>query len=97
MSFYVYMVASKRNGTLYIGQTNSLNRRIWEHKSGNGCKFTSDYTVNMLVWYEAHDSRASAKLREARMKKWNRAWKLRLLEENNPNWRDLYEDLSPLD
>ncbi len=96
MAFWVYIVASKRNGTLYIGQTDSLNRRIWQHKSGTGSEFTSDYTVNKLVWYERHDTRASAKLRKARMKKWNRAWKLRLIEEMNPDWRDLYENLSPL-
>lgn len=96
MAFWVYIVASNRNGTLYIGQTDSLNRRIWEHKTKTGAKFTSDYSVNKLVWYERHDTRASARLREDRIKKWNRAWKLRVIEEMNPDWRDLYEELSPL-
>ncbi len=97
MSFWVYITASKRNGTLYIGQTDNLARRIWQHKQGIGAKFTSDYTVNKLVWYEAHDTRYSARTREAQMKKWNRLWKLRVIEEMNPDWRDLYEGLSPLD
>ena len=94
MAFFVYIVASKRNGTLYIGTTDDLLKRAWQHRQGVIAGFTSDYGVKNLVWYETHESRESALVRERRMKKWNRAWKLDLIETNNPNWRDLSEGLT---
>jgi putative endonuclease len=95
MLFYVYILASGRNGTLYIGMTDHLARRVWEHKIGAVPSFTRKYGVKMLVWYEPHESRASAFQRERQIKKWNRAWKLELIERMNPQWRDLYQDLEP--
>ena len=94
MAFYVYIVASQRNGTLYIGSTDDLAKRIWEHKDKLRAGFTAKYGVSALVWYEAHPSRDSAFQRERRMKKWNRLWKLELIERFNPGWRDLYSDLA---
>jgi putative endonuclease len=94
MSFYVYILASRRNGTLYIGMTDDLLRRIWQHREGVVPGFTSKYGVKMLVWYEQHDTRESVLIRERRLKKWNRAWKLRLIEEMNPTWRDLWDEIS---
>jgi putative endonuclease len=93
MSFFVYILASRRNGTLYIGMTDNLARRIWEHQSGVVPGFTRRYGVKTLVWYELHESRTSAFQRERQLKKWNRAWKLELIERLNPNWRDLAADL----
>ena len=93
MSFYVYILASRRNGTLYIGMTDDLARRMWEHRAGVVPGFTKQYGVTMLVWYEVHESRASAFVRERQLKKWNRAWKLQLIEQMNPAWRDLWDDL----
>ena len=87
----VYMLASKRGGTLYIGVTSDLVQRVWEHKSDLVEGFTKRYGVHTLVWYEAHDTMYSAISREKAMKKWNRAWKVRLIEERNPRWLDLYE------
>lgn len=95
MSFFVYMLASRRNGTLYIGMTDDLPRRVWQHRTGTVPGFTSRYDVKMLVWYEAHESREFAFARERQLKKWNRSWKLALIEEGNPAWRDLFDDLSP--
>jgi putative endonuclease len=95
MAFYVYIVASKRNGTLYIGMTDDLLKRAWEHRHGIIAGFTRDYGVKYLVWHEVHETRESALIRERRIKKWNRAWKLELIEKNNPEWRDLSEGLSP--
>ncbi len=95
MAFYVYMLASRRNGTLYIGMTDDLLKRVWQHRDGVISGFTRDYGVKNLVWYETHEMRESALIRERRMKKWNRAWKLELLEKDNPNWRDLGEGLTP--
>ncbi|MEK7264947.1 MAG: GIY-YIG nuclease family protein [Pseudomonadota bacterium] len=92
--FWVYMLASKRNGTLYIGSTDDLNKRIWDHKNDVRQGFTSRYGVKTLVWYEAHEARSSAFQRERQMKKWERAWKIKLIEEINPDWRDLYETLN---
>ena len=80
MSFYVYMLASRRNGTLYIGMTDDLARRTWQHREGAIPGFTKTYGVTTLVWYEAHEARESAFVRERQIKKWNRAWKLRLIE-----------------
>ena len=88
--FCVYILASNRNGTIYIGVTSDLLKRIWEHKEGLVQGFTKEYNVHKLVWYELHDSAESAITREKRMKKWNRKWKIRLIEEKNPYWNDLY-------
>jgi putative endonuclease len=93
MSFFVYILASRRNGTLYIGMTDNLARRIWEHKSGAVPGFTRKYGVKMLVWYEVHETRESAFQRERQLKKWNRAWKLALIERSNPSWRDLSDEV----
>ena len=94
MSFYTYIMASQPNGTLYTGHTDDLSRRAWEHREGHTPGFTSKYGVGMLVWYEAHDDRHGAFVRERQIKKWNRAWKIRLILEMNPGWRDLYESLN---
>jgi len=91
--YYVYILASKRNGTLYIGMTNYLARRIWEHKHDIVDGFTKKYGVHRLVWYEIADNPQAAILREKQLKKWNRAWKLRLIEEMNPSWKDLYDEI----
>ena len=88
--FCVYMLASDRNGTLYIEVTSSLVKRVWEHKEGVVPGFTSEYGVHKLVWYEQHESAESAITREKRIKKWNRDWKIKLIEESNPYWNDLY-------
>jgi putative endonuclease len=93
MAFFVYVLASMRNGTLYIGSTDDLAKRTWLHRNGILPGFTKDYGVNQLVWYEVHETRESALLRERRMKKWNRKWKLDLIEQSNPGWRDLGEEL----
>lgn len=94
MAFYVYILASKKNGTLYIGMTDNLAKRVWEHKEKVHKGFTSKYDVNMLVWYEGRDRRESAFARERAMKKWNRAWKIELIEKENPAWEDLYFTLN---
>ncbi len=95
MAFFVYIVASKRNGTLYIGMTDDLLKRAWQHRHGVISGFTRDHSVKSLVWYEAHESRVAAIVRERQMKKWNRAWKLEVIESRNPNWLDLGEELTP--
>ncbi len=89
MSYFVYMLASKRNGTLYTGVTNALARRAGEHRDKQVPGFTKKYGVDILVWYEIHDSIAAAIEREKQVKGWNRAWKVRLIEENNSGWNDL--------
>ena len=94
MSFYVYMLANKRNGTLYIGMTDDLVRRVWEHRANVADGFTKQYGIKMLVWFEQHSSRETAFKRERQMKKWNRIWKLREIERANPEWRDLYEEIT---
>ena len=90
----VYMLASRRNGTLYLGVTTNLARRVWEHRSGIGSAFARKYGVAMLVWYETYEEISVAIAREKAMKKWRRAWKLALIEQMNPDWRDLYETLT---
>jgi putative endonuclease len=90
----VYIVASKRNGTLYTGVTSGLAGRIWQHKNGIVEGFSKRYGCKILVWYEVHWSMESAIVREKQIKEWNRAWKLRLIEEQNPEWNDLYDSLS---
>lgn len=89
----VYILASQRNGTLYIGVTSDLVKRVHEHRSDLVDGFTRRYVVHSLVWFEQHESMESAITREKQLKKWNRAWKLRLIEDNNSAWRDLYEDI----
>lgn len=86
----VYILASKRNGTLYIGVTSDLAKRVWEHKNNMVEGFTKRYSVHQLVWYELHDNMESAIKREKSMKEWKRAWKLELIESINPGWQDLY-------
>jgi putative endonuclease len=95
VSFFVYIMASRRNGTLYIGMTDDLARRTWEHRIGVAPGFSRKYGVKILLWYEVHESRETAFQRERRMKKWNRAWKLEAIEKFNPDWRDLFDDLAP--
>ena len=89
----VYMMASKRNGTLYIGVTSDLAKRIWEHKNDIMEGFTKRYGVHQLVWYEIHESMESAIICEKRLKEWKRKWKLELIEKDNPNWEDLFVKL----
>jgi putative endonuclease len=89
----VYILASRRNGTLYVGVTSDLHKRIWEHKHHVVPGFTEHYGVHTLVHYELFGSMEAAIVREKRLKKWNRVWKLRLIEERNPQWRDLWEDI----
>jgi putative endonuclease len=90
----VYILASKRNGTLYIGVTNDIARRAWEHRSNGVGGFVRDYGVRRLVLVEFHETMADVILREKRLKKWRRAWKLELIERHNPQWRDLYDELT---
>ena len=93
-SFYAYIMASKRNGTLYVGSTSDLIRRVFEHKNHViPYSFTAQYNVHMLVYYEIHLSYVEAARREQRFKNWCRQWKLNLIEELNPEWRDLYEEI----
>lgn len=91
MSFYIHILASKRNGTLYVGMTDNLGRRMWEHQTGAMVGFTKKYGVKTLVWFEAHETREAAFFRERQIKKWNRSWKLQLIEAGNPDWKDLVE------
>jgi len=91
--FYVYIVCSKRNGTLYIGVTSDLIKRVYEHKHNMAEGFTKKYTVHHLVWYEIHESAESAIPREKQIKKWKRGWKLKLIEKDNLQWNDLYESI----
>ena len=92
--YWVYIVASGLGGTLYIGVTNDLIRRVHEHKSKAAEGFTRKYDVDRLVYFEAFDDVENAIRREKRLKKWNRAWKIRLIEETNPNWADLYPSIA---
>ena len=92
--FFVYLLASERNGTLYIGMTSNLPQRIWQHKNKVFEGFTERYDVIRLVWYAEFGTAEAAITREKQLKKWNRAWKKRLIEEQNPTWRDLYDDIA---
>ena len=94
MAFYVYILASRRNGTLYIGMTDNLIQRVWMHRNGVLPGFTKRNGVKLLVRYEQHETREAALTRERQLKKWNRAWKLQIIERINPGWSDLYERLS---
>jgi putative endonuclease len=89
----VYILASDRNGTLYVGVTSDLIKRVWEHKNGMVPGFTKRYNVHNLVWYEMHDSMESAIAREKAIKEWKRQWKLELIERENMEWKDLYSGL----
>ncbi len=91
--YYVYIMASKQNGTLYIGVTNNLARRVFEHKNDIIEGFTKKYGVHMLVYCEEYNEVESAIRRERQMKKWNRQWKITRIEQQNPEWRDLYEEV----
>jgi len=93
--YAVYILASGRHGTLYVGATNNLARRVWEHKSKAVPGFTQTYGVDRLVYYEVSESMEAARLRERQLKRWRHSWKIALIEENNPEWRDLYELLEP--
>jgi putative endonuclease len=93
-SYYVYIMASKRNGTLYTGVTSNLIKRVWQHKSGETPGFTFKYKVNRLVYYEIYEDILEAIKREKNIKSWKRSWKLYLIEEKNLNWDDLYETLA---
>jgi putative endonuclease len=91
--YFVYLLSSKNNGTLYIGVTNDLVRRIYEHKNGLADGFTKKYGIKNLVWYEVHEDIEQAIIREKQIKKWNRAWKIELIQKENPEWRDLSNEL----
>ena len=88
---FVYIMASRRNGTIYIGVTSDLPKRVWEHREGRIEGFTKKYGCKLLIWFEKHDTIEAAITREKQMKEWKRGWKLRLIEEKNPNWDDLFE------
>jgi putative endonuclease len=89
----VYILASDRNGTLYVGVTSDLPKRIWEHRNGVAVGFTKKFGVHRLVYAESHETMEAAILREKRVKEWKRAWKIELIEKANPQWRDLYDSL----
>ncbi|WP_022694188.1 GIY-YIG nuclease family protein [Ponticaulis koreensis] len=91
-AYFVYILASQRNGTLYTGVTNNLFRRVWEHRNNEGVSFTRKHKVHRLVWFEEHGDINRAIYREKRIKRWKRDWKLRLIETENPNWTDLYDE-----
>jgi len=90
----VYILANKRNGTLYIGVTSDLAKRIWEHQNNMAEGFSKRYGVHLSVWYELHETMESAIKREKQMKEWKRKWKLELIENTNPDWQDLYNTLA---
>lgn len=91
---WVYLMASGRNGTLYIGVTSDLARRVWQHRSGTGSEFVRKYRVTRLVHAERFEEIGAARVRERAMKAWKRAWKITLIETNNPGWRDLWQDIA---
>lgn len=93
MNYYVYILANKRNGTLYIGITSDLIKRVWQHKEKFVEGFTKKYSVSNLVYYEQYKDPNAAIKREKQLKSWNRKWKLDLIEKQNPTWRDLYKEL----
>jgi putative endonuclease len=92
----VYIMASRRRGTLYIGVTSNPILRVWQHREGRIDGFTKRYGIKMLVWYESHPTMMSAIVREKAMKRWARAWKIRLVEETNPDWKDLWGEIARL-
>jgi putative endonuclease len=90
----VYLLASRKDGTLYVGVTSDLGRRVWQHKNDGVEGFTKQYGVHRLVWYEVHENMTSAIEREKAIKGWKRQWKIRLIEQSNPQWRDLSDELA---
>jgi putative endonuclease len=94
---WVYMLASRRNGTLYVGVTMDLMRRVAEHREGRVAGFTSEHSVKRLVWFETYESVEAAIRREKRLKEWHRGWKVALIEKGNPEWRDLWPDVVGMD
>ncbi len=94
--FFVYMLSNKRNGTLYTSVSSDLIKRVYEHKNNLADGFTKKYDVHRLIWYEIHKTAETAITREKQIKKWNRKWKLELIEEGNPDWKDLYDELMNL-
>lgn len=92
-SYYVYILSSKFNGTLYIGVTNDLLKRVYQHKNNFADGFTKKYQIHNLVYFEEHNDIKEAILREKQIKKWKRTWKINLIEKNNLNWKDLYKNL----
>jgi len=92
-NFYVYILASKEQGTLYVGVTSDLQKRVWEHRSGAVEGFSKKYDVKRLVHFEAHDNSDAAIIREKQIKKWKRDWKRNLIEHKNPYWEDLYDGI----
>ncbi len=92
-AYCVYIMASRRNGTLYIGATSELIKRVYQHKTGAADGFTKQYHIDRLVWFEQHESPASMVTRERQLKEWKRAWKVELIEALNPTWRDLYGEI----
>jgi putative endonuclease len=92
-SYWVYMLASSRNGTLYIGVTSRLLARVWEHREQLAAGFTTQYHVHGLAWFEQHATAEAAIAREKQIKKWRRAWKIELIERDNPYWHDLFDSL----
>jgi putative endonuclease len=93
--FFVYILASRHYGTLYVGSTTDLARRVWEHKTRAVPGFTAKYGVDQLVWFEVHETLEAALVRERQIKRWKREWKINLIEAQNPHWVDLYPTLSP--
>jgi putative endonuclease len=93
MAYYVYIVASRKDGAIYLGITNDIVRRIYEHRTKATPGFTSKYNITLLVWFEIYDDPVSAISREKELKKWRRAWKIQLIETQNPGWDDLYESI----
>ncbi|MCH8104745.1 MAG: GIY-YIG nuclease family protein [Proteobacteria bacterium] len=91
--YYTYILASKRNGTLYIGVTSDLIKRVWQHRNSLVGSFTQKYGVHNLVYFEQHEDIESAIHREKRLKEWRRKWKLALIEKDNPGWKDLYSEI----
>ena len=92
--YWVYILASRKHGTIYIGVTNDLVRRVYQHKNKITKGFTAEYSVVRLVWFETHDDITAAIEREKKLKKWRREWKINLIEQDNPNWDDLYESIA---
>jgi putative endonuclease len=94
MAYYVYILASRKDGATYVGMTNDIVRRIYEHRTKAVPSFTSKYNITRLVWFEIYDDPISAISREKEIKKWRRSWKIALIARENPDWRDLYESIA---
>jgi putative endonuclease len=93
VAYYVYILASRKDGAIYVGVTNDIVRRVYEHRINAVPGFTSKYNITQLVWFEIYDDPTNAITREKELKKWKRAWKVNLIEEQNPEWKDLYESI----